>query len=71
MHERKTRSDPAKQNENQPHRVRLPGFITDEEMGLGDTIKRATHTLDIAPCGGCERRAAALNRWAIFTGRPT
>ncbi|SES69812.1 hypothetical protein SAMN05216412_101282 [Nitrosospira multiformis] len=23
------------------HRVRLPGFITDEEIGLGDAIKHA------------------------------
>lgn len=68
MPEEKTKSDPAKQNEEgQPHRVRLPGFITDEDIGLGDVIKRATHTLGIKPCGGCERRAAALNRWLAFT----
>jgi hypothetical protein len=52
-----------------PHRVRLPGFITDEDIGLGDAIKHVTYTLGIRPCGGCERRAAALNRWFVFTGR--
>jgi hypothetical protein len=57
------------QNEHSPHRVRLPGFITDEEIGLGDIIKRATSYFGIQPCGGCERRTAALNRWAVFTGR--
>jgi hypothetical protein len=51
------------------HQVRLPGFISDEEAGLGDVIKRATSYIGIKPCGGCERRAAALNRWATFTGR--
>jgi len=52
-----------------PHRVRLPGFITDEEIGLGDVIKHVTYALGIRPCGGCERRAAALNRWLVFRGR--
>jgi hypothetical protein len=51
------------------HRVRLPGFINDEEIGLGDAIKRATSYVGIQPCGGCERRAAALNRWMVFTRR--
>jgi hypothetical protein len=51
------------------HRVRLPGFISDEEIGLGDAIKHVTHAFGIRTCGGCERRAAALNRWLAFTGR--
>jgi hypothetical protein len=49
--------------------MRLPGFINDEEVGVGDVIKRATSYLGIRPCGGCERRAAALNRWMVFAGR--
>jgi hypothetical protein len=49
--------------------VRLRGFITDEEIGLGDAIKRVTYSLGIQPCAGCERRAAALNRWLVFTRR--
>jgi hypothetical protein len=49
------------------HRVRLPGFITDEEIGLGDVITRATKYFGVSPCGGCRRRAAALNRWMVFT----
>jgi hypothetical protein len=48
--------------------VRLPGFIADDEIGLGDAIKRATSYVGIKPCGGCEGRAAALNRWMVFTG---
>jgi hypothetical protein len=57
--------------EHLPYRVRLPGFIIDEEIGLGDVIKRSTSYIGIRPCGGCERRAAALNRWLIFTNRPS
>jgi hypothetical protein len=45
------------------HRVRLPGFLIEEEVGLGDVIKKATYAMGIKPCGGCERRAAVLNRW--------
>ncbi len=49
------------------HHVRLPGFIKDEEVGLGDAIKRVTYAMGIKPCGGCEKRAAALNRWMHFS----
>jgi hypothetical protein len=50
-----------------PHRVRLPGFITEEQIGLGDAIKRTTSYFGIRPCRGCEQRVAALNRWMVFT----
>jgi len=53
--------------QRQPHRVRLPGFLIEDEIGLGDVIKRATYAMGIKPCGGCERRAAALNRWMHFS----
>jgi hypothetical protein len=55
--------------ERQSHRVRLPGFIADEDVGLGDLIKRATAAVGIKPCGGCARRAATLNRWMVFSGK--
>jgi hypothetical protein len=51
----------------QPYRVRLPGFVKEEEVGLGDAIKRATSSAGIRPCGGCLGRAATLNRWMVFT----
>ena len=51
----------------QPHRVRLPGFLIDEEIGLGDAVKRITYAMGIKPCGGCETRAQALNRWMRFS----
>jgi hypothetical protein len=57
------------QTKRSPHRVRLPGFVSDDALGLGDALKRVTYAIGIKPCGGCERRAAALNRWVVFTGR--
>lgn len=52
------------------HLARLPGFVADTPVGMGDVIKRATASVGVRPCGGCEQRAAALNRWIGFTGRP-
>jgi hypothetical protein len=51
------------------HRVRLPGFLVEveENVGLGDVIKRATSAVGLKPCGGCARRASALNRWVVFS----
>jgi hypothetical protein len=66
----KGRNEPPDRGDQAPHRVHLPGFITDEEIGLGDAIKRATSYVGIRPCGGCGRRAAALNRWMVFTRPP-
>ena len=57
----------TERQEPQPYRVRLPGFVKDEQVGLGDVVKRATYSLGIRPCGGCGQRAAALNRWMVFT----
>ena len=71
---RMTRSKTAKSKEPESgvagapaHRVRLPGFLLEEEIGLGDVVKRVTYGLGIEPCGGCEKRAAVLNRWIHFT----
>ena len=55
----------------QPYRVRLPGFVTEEEIGLGDVVKRMTYAMGITPCGGCGRRAAVLNSWMVFSGHHT
>ena len=56
-------------NESSPRRVFLPGFITDKEIGLGDAVSRVTSYFGAKPCGGCRRRAAALNRWLVFSRR--
>lgn len=59
--------DQEKQQNLHSYRVRLPGFIKDDEVGLGEVVKRATYTLGIRPCGGCQKRATAMNRWLTFT----
>lgn len=61
--------DSTHRSERPPHQIRLPGFVTDEAIGFGDVIKRATSYVGIKPCGGCEGRAAALNRWLVFSSR--
>ncbi len=63
------KQDRAENRGKQPHRVRLPGFLIADEVGLGDVIKRATSAVGIRPCGGCAQRAAALNRWLVFSSR--
>lgn len=67
MREGKNKSDNMEGNGHQPYRIHLPGFITEEDIGFGEVIKHATHAFGIKPCGGCERRAAALDRWFVFT----
>ena len=69
MNTEEAKGSQTDQYERQPYRVRLPGFIADEDIGLGDVIKRATSTVGIRPCRSCERRAAALNRWLAFSGQ--
>jgi hypothetical protein len=54
--------------ESQPYKIRLPAFITNENIGLGDVLKRATASFGIKPCGGCQRRASVLNRQFVFSG---
>ena len=62
------RKDTKHSSASQTRRVRLPGFLIEKELGLGDAIKRATAGVGIRPCAGCERRVVALNRWLVFTG---
>jgi len=69
MSQEQANRKPGGTGTGQPYRVRLPGFVSDEEVGLGDLIKRVTSTAGIRPCGGCAQRAATLNRWLAFSGR--
>ena len=69
MKNRKKKDPAHEQSEREPYRVRLPGFISDHDVGLGDVIKRATYAIGVKPCGGCQRRAAVLNRWMVFSGK--
>jgi hypothetical protein len=64
---KKQRAARPKNDEQPTHRVRLPGFLIEEEVGLGDLIKKTTYAMGIKPCSGCEKRAAALNRWMTLS----
>jgi hypothetical protein len=59
----------AARTSNRPYQVRLPGFVSDEDIGLGDVVKRVGYAFGVRTCGGCERRAALLNHWVRFVGR--
>lgn len=59
----------SKAKRQRPFAVRLPGFVNDEAVGLGDVVQYVTSQVGIRGCGGCSQRAAALNRWIVFTGR--
>lgn len=62
---------PEKTDETpKPPRLRLPGFVREEEIGLGDLVSRTAAAIGVPPCGGCGRRATAMNRWIAF-GRRT
>jgi hypothetical protein len=50
------------------YRVSIPG-LAGGEIGLGDVIARTVSLVGIAPCGGCQRRAQALNSWLAFSPR--
>jgi hypothetical protein len=69
MNQEETGDVQAGVSDRPQHRVRLPGFILDEDVGLGTVVKRVTSAFGARPCGGCEQRAATLNRWLVFTGR--
>ena len=59
----------AEEEGNKPFRIRLPGFVSEKDVGLGDVIKRATSAFGIRTCGQCSKRAALLNRRFVFTGK--
>jgi len=64
-----TTDESAQATPRAPRKMRLPGFVTEEEIGLGDVIKRATSAVGIRPCGPCGQRAAAMNQWLRFSGK--
>ena len=52
------------------HRVRLPSFLVESEIGLGDVLANATLAVGLRPCGGCKQRAEVLNRKVVLYSRP-
>jgi hypothetical protein len=58
--------DQLAQPANPPIRLRLPGFVKDEDIGLGDFIGRIAYAIHIDPCSSCKNRASYLNRRVVF-----
>lgn len=63
--------DPTAREDRARFHVRVPGFVADEEIGLGDAITRVTSRMGIRRCGGCARRAETLDRMVAVHGRST
>lgn len=53
----------------QPLRVRLPGFIVEGDVGLGQAVKLATSLVGVKPCGACAERARRLDDRMVFVRR--
>jgi len=51
-------------------RIPVPFRMNQPPVGLGDVVKRVTTAVGFRPCGGCQKRAQALNRLVQFTGKP-
>jgi hypothetical protein len=69
MTKRAIGNDPPDESQRPRREMRLPGFVADEDIGLGDAISRATSYFGIRACGGCEQRRVELNRLMVFTTR--
>jgi hypothetical protein len=50
------------------YRISVPG-LGSGQIGLGDVIGRTASLVGLTPCGGCQRRARALNSWLVFLPR--
>ena len=66
MKNQRTTTETGEEPRRPPRSVRLPGFLIEEKIGLGDALKRITYAMGIKSCGSCEERAAALNRLMTF-----
>jgi hypothetical protein len=61
--------DTSREKRRAPRTIRVPRFITNEEVGLGDAVRRVTSAAGIKPCGPCLQRAAALNHRVVLAPR--
>lgn len=69
MSKEETAKTAAVRQRQPPREVHLPGFLIEQDIGLGDIVKRVTYAMGVTPCPGCEQRAAALNQWVHFSRR--
>jgi hypothetical protein len=50
-----------------PRPIRLPFPGVRRPVGLGQALKAVTTAFGVSPCGGCGRRAGALDRRVVLT----
>jgi hypothetical protein len=62
-----TDSSPSTPGEPIRLRIRLPGGVVRDEIGLGALLARMTAAAGIPPCADCEKRAAALDHLVVFS----
>ena len=62
-------SNERKENrESKPkHRLRLPGLLSDDDIGLGDVVEKTTYALGIQPM--LQLQAYANTRWVGYIHR--
>ena len=57
----------AMKRKNEPEQCSLKlceGRNLEENRGLGDVVKNVAEAVGIKPCGGCQKRREAMNRWS-------
>ena len=64
---RPSSSGPKEEERRPKHSIRLPRFLVDESIGLGQVVKRVTKAFGVQPCGSCEQRATRLDQWLRFS----
>ena len=57
---------PERDSSRQPYRMRLPGFVSEEDIGLGDVITQTHIDAGNQALRGIAQRAATLNQWLVF-----
>jgi hypothetical protein len=64
---RSSSHDPSNEKRIATHSIRLPRFLVEEPIGLGQVVKRITKSIGVQPCGSCEQRATRLDQWLRFS----
>jgi hypothetical protein len=61
--------DDAPMKRKQPYVVKLPGFINNDDIGLGRLVSTITSRAGVKACDGCIRRANLLDAWIVISSR--
>jgi hypothetical protein len=58
-------------SERQPYRARLPGFVSDKDIGLGDVIKRVTYAFEYDPAVAANTGLPRSTAGSFSPGEPS